>query len=135
MKKTVLVLCLTAGLMLLPACGGEADESPAEGGGPVTGEATAPGRTTLEFWYARGGDPGEAVQALVEQFNESHQNIKVTATYQGGYAEIMGKVWNAVYAEQTLPIQEGFKSKLSIIAMTADDDDLQEAARDALEEL
>ena len=40
-----------------------------------------------------------------------------------------------LYAEQTLPIQEGFKSKLSIIAMTADDDDLQEAARDALEEL
>jgi sn-glycerol 3-phosphate transport system substrate-binding protein len=103
MKKTMLVLCLTAGLMLLPACGGEAGESPAEGGGPVTGEATAPGRTTLEFWYALGGDPGEAVQALVEQFNESHQNIQVTATYQGGYAEIMGKVWNAVYAEQTLP--------------------------------
>lgn len=103
MKKTVLMLCLAAGLMLLPACGGEADESPAEGGVPVTGEATVPGRTTLEFWYALGGGPGEAVQALVEQFNGSHHNIQVTATYQGGYAEIMGKVWNAVYAEQTLP--------------------------------
>ncbi len=37
--------------------------------------------------------------------------------------------------EEPLSIQEGFKSKLNILSMTAADDDLREAAEEALEEL
>ena len=57
----------------------------------------------LDFWYALGGNSGDVVVELVEQFNESHPNIHVTPTYQGSYAQIIAKMWNAIYAEQSLP--------------------------------
>ena len=118
-----MLMVLIAGLLVLTACAGkEAAETPtvepvaietptarpSEGETPVsetpTPEEPTPSRMiTLEFWYALGGSSGEAVEALVEQFNASHPNIQVNATYQGGYGEIMGKVWNAIFAEQTLP--------------------------------
>jgi sn-glycerol 3-phosphate transport system substrate-binding protein len=69
---------------------------------PVS-ETTIDRTFELEFWYALAGSSGQAVEALVEQFNTSHPNIQVTATYQGSYAQVMGKVWNAIYAEQTMP--------------------------------
>ncbi|HHE73428.1 MAG TPA: ABC transporter substrate-binding protein [Chloroflexi bacterium] len=92
--RKVLLACIVVGLTLFPACGAR----------ETVGETpTRPDVIELDFWYALGGSPGEAVQALVEQFNASHPGIQVTATYQGGYVEIMGKVWNAIFAEQTLP--------------------------------
>jgi len=101
------------GLLLLTACGGqEATETPAgettveETSAADTSESEAPASDQtfeLEFWYALGGSSGEAVEALVEQFNSSHPNIQVTATYQGSYGQMMGKVWNAIFAEDTLP--------------------------------
>ena len=113
-KKIVIVLL--AGLLFLTAGGGpEETETPAgdtvavETPLPDSGEtplaATSPPERLieLEFWYALGGSSGEAVEALVEQFNDSFPNIQVTATYQGGYAQMMAKMWNAIYAEQTLP--------------------------------
>lgn len=99
MRRKILWIGLAISLALLPACGGEkATEPPAEGAGPAEQKAV-----TLDFWYALSGSSGEAVEALVKQFNDSHPNIQVTATYQGSYSEIMGKLWNAIYAEQTLP--------------------------------
>ncbi|MEA3338680.1 MAG: ABC transporter substrate-binding protein [Chloroflexota bacterium] len=99
MKKALWV-CLAISLVLLPACGGgEVEETP----GPAEGEEPAEGVIALEFWYALSGSTGEAVEELVEQFNGSHPNIQVTATYQGSYGQIIGKVWNAIFAEQTLP--------------------------------
>jgi len=84
--------------LLLTGCRGGGEK-------PTTAPPTrAPGEAiTLEFWYALGGSSGEAVEALVAEFNQTHSDIKVNATYQGGYAEIMAKVWSAVYAQETLP--------------------------------
>ncbi len=116
-------MVLIAGLLILTACAGEeAAETPtvapvaietptarpSEGETPVsdtpTPEKPTPSRMiTLEFWYALGGSSGEAVEALVEQFNAAHPSIQVNATYQGTYGQVMGKVWNAIFAEQTMP--------------------------------
>jgi len=54
----------------------------------------------LALTGCRGG--GEKPTTVAE-FNQTHSDIKVNATYQGGYADIMAKVWSAVYAKQTLP--------------------------------
>ena len=89
-------------LALLPACGGgggEETSAPAEGEEPTAEERVI----ELEFWYALSGSTGEAVEEMVQQFNAAHPNIQVTATYQGSYGQIMGKVWNAIFAEETLP--------------------------------
>jgi sn-glycerol 3-phosphate transport system substrate-binding protein len=110
MRRTLLLVWLALTVVLLSACGGgeaeeppAAAESPAAGEVPAAGEEAAPEVITVDFWYSLAGSSGEAVEALVEQFNGSQENVEVTATYQGGYAEIMAKVWSAVYAEQTLP--------------------------------
>lgn len=91
-------LVLLAVVLALAGCKGGGEK-------PTTGPPTrAPGEAiTLEFWYSLGGSSGEAVEALVAEFNRAHSDIKVNATYQGGYAEIMAKVWSAVYAKETLP--------------------------------
>lgn len=114
---TCVIICL-----LLAACGGsapqpttappptekppEATEAPtAVPPSPTatTAPPTKPDKITLDFWYSLGGSSGQAVEDLVKQFNESQSYIEVVATYQGGYAEIMAKTWNAIFAEQTLP--------------------------------
>ncbi|AXY24607.1 ABC transporter substrate-binding protein [Suicoccus acidiformans] len=46
----------------------------------------------LVFWHAMGGSTGEALQALVDQFNESQADIHVTAQYQGSYDETLTKL-------------------------------------------
>ncbi len=113
-RKTLMVFIV--GLLLLTACGSQdATETPpsetaaietpvSDSGDEPAGEPAPPDRLIeLEFWYALGGSSGEAVEALVEQFNTSHPDIQVTAIYQGGYAQVMAKMWNAIYAEHTLP--------------------------------
>ena len=100
--RRVLWFGLVVILALLPACGGgggEETSAPAEGEEPAAEE----GVIELEFWYALSGSTGEAVEEMVQQFNTAHPNIQVTATYQGSYGQIMGKVWNAIFAEETLP--------------------------------
>jgi sn-glycerol 3-phosphate transport system substrate-binding protein len=102
MKRKVLWICLAISLALLPACGGgEVAETPAPAGGEEPGPAEE--MIALEFWYALSGSTGEAVEERAKQFNAAHPNIQVTATYQGSYGQIMGKVWNAIFAEETLP--------------------------------
>lgn len=39
----------------------------------------------ITFWHAMSGTNGEAVDSLVEQFNESQDKVHVTAEYQGTY--------------------------------------------------
>ncbi|AXY24606.1 ABC transporter substrate-binding protein [Suicoccus acidiformans] len=46
----------------------------------------------LVFWHAMGGNLGEALQAIVDQFNESQDGIHVTAQYQGSYDETLTKL-------------------------------------------
>ena len=48
----------------------------------------------LEFWHAMGGNLGETVDELVNRFNESQDEIVVTATFQGSYDD----TYNALLA-------------------------------------
>lgn len=42
-------------------------------------------KTTITLWHAMGGVNGETVQALVDDFNASQDEIEVKAEYQGTY--------------------------------------------------
>ncbi|XJS10654.1 ABC transporter substrate-binding protein [Aerococcaceae bacterium WGS1372] len=46
----------------------------------------------LAFWHAMGGNAGEALQALVDEFNASQDGIVVNAQYQGSYDETLTKL-------------------------------------------
>ena len=89
----IFILLIT---MLLSACGGGNETG--GGGGSIDKE----GNITLEFWYALGGDSGEAVKELVARFNESQTGITVIGTYQGDYTTAMAKVYSAITGD-TVP--------------------------------
>jgi multiple sugar transport system substrate-binding protein len=77
-KKPLLAVTLLTTLTLA-ACGGGAEDS---GGGASGGGASGGGPVELTLWTGfTGGDRG-AYEALVEAFNESHDDIEVTMEVQ-----------------------------------------------------
>lgn len=106
-NKGVLLLTLTLVLGLLAGCGGGsgggAKGDPASANSAGTADAAASGgKTTVQFWHSLGGKNGEYMDALIQRFNESHDDIEVVGTYQGGYDETVTKLQQAV-ASDTAP--------------------------------
>ncbi|MDG5789868.1 ABC transporter substrate-binding protein [Evansella sp. AB-P1] len=77
MKRTVLFMVGMVLLMVLVACGNSSSAV----------QKTEDGRIIVDFWYALGGNLGEAVEGMVNDFNESQSDIQVNAVYQGSYEE------------------------------------------------
>lgn len=59
---------------------------------PFSQTAHAQDPIKLTFWHGMGGSTGEALQKLVDQFNESQDEIIVEAQYQGSYDETLTKL-------------------------------------------
>jgi sn-glycerol 3-phosphate transport system substrate-binding protein len=59
-------------------------------GGEV--KKTDDGRTLVTFWHAMGGGAGEALNEIVNEFNQSQDEIFVQADYQGSYEESLNKL-------------------------------------------
>lgn len=49
----------------------------------------------ITFWHAMGGKNGQAITKMVNDFNSSHKDIKVTAQFQGKYDEELNKIKSA----------------------------------------
>ena len=56
------------------------------------------GKRKVVFWHCQGGTIGEAVQANVDSFNASQDEIEVEAIFQGGYDDALIKIKAAVPA-------------------------------------
>lgn len=82
----------------------------------LTGPAAAQAKTEIEFWHAMEGARGEAVEALVEQFNESQPAFEVKAVYKGSYPEVQRSAM-AAYRQKKAPhvIQAHDAATLSMI--------------------
>ena len=52
----------------------------------------------LQFWHGQSQSQQAALNKLVDEFNASHPNIHVTATYQGTYSDLYKKVTAAIAA-------------------------------------
>ncbi|MCR3759570.1 ABC transporter substrate-binding protein [Clostridium felsineum] len=61
------------------------------------GEASGVKSKTVEitFWHAMSGKNGEALNKLVDDFNNSHSDIKVKAEFQGKYDDELNKLKSA----------------------------------------
>lgn len=87
--SVVAILSLVLSACALPAqpaapqpAAGQATKAPAAAAGPVK----------IDFWYAMSGHNGEVIQELVKRFNESQNEVFVTATYQGRYDDALNKL-------------------------------------------
>lgn len=79
------------GALTLSACGGDTTaNNTASSTTQAPGAAAAP--VEIEFWYAWADAIGETNQAMAKQFNESQDEVKVKAVFQGSYDELHAKV-------------------------------------------
>jgi ABC-type glycerol-3-phosphate transport system substrate-binding protein len=67
----------------------------------------------IQFWHAQSQTQETALKALVDKFNASHPNIKVTATYQGTYTDIFKKVTAALAAGSPPDLAIGYQNDIS----------------------
>ena len=83
MKRRLLAMTLTVilGVTSLVGCSNNSV------GSNKTGE-----NTEITFWHSMGGKGGEAINSLVEEFNNSQDKIKVVAEYQGSYDDSINKL-------------------------------------------
>ena len=73
-------------------------------------------KRTVTFWHCMGGTIGEAVQANVDAFNASQDEIFVDAQYQGGYDDALIKVKAAVPAGEGPDVFQMFEMATSYLA-------------------
>ncbi|MBK8021052.1 MAG: extracellular solute-binding protein [Chloroflexi bacterium] len=84
-KRTLLMILMALSSLLLFSVGVAA----AQDSEPVT----------ITFWYAIGGSQGEALQALIDEFNATNTDgITVEATFSGDYGETATKLIAAMEA-------------------------------------
>lgn len=57
--------------------------------------ATSAKPTELVFWHGMSGDLGTALNKMVQDFNDTHKDIKVTAQFQGTYDDALNKLKSA----------------------------------------
>ncbi|WP_096188090.1 ABC transporter substrate-binding protein [Evansella halocellulosilytica] len=75
-----LVVMMT--LFVLAACGsGESEVN-----------YTEDGKVHVSFWHAMGGGPGEAIEEMVDDFNQSQEDVFVEPVYQGSYEELLNQL-------------------------------------------
>ncbi|WP_028608826.1 ABC transporter substrate-binding protein [Paenibacillus harenae] len=99
-KKLTMFLMLTLLIGLLAACGNSNTGSTGNNTSETDAASNQPSapaeKVTLQFWHSMGGTNGERIDAMIKRFNESHENIEVIGTFQGGYDDTVTKLQQAV---------------------------------------
>lgn len=103
--KTWVAVLLVAMLLAVTACGGNNGGSTTNGGGVNAGGGSggsgsgsggsggkSDGPIQVTLWHYMGGQLGETIGKLAENFNNSQSDIAITAVYQGTYDEALNKM-------------------------------------------
>lgn len=99
MKKKLTASVLAAASVLSMSVGTEmafADETTAEVPEIEMADASEVDKTTISFWHSMGGVNGQAIDTLVQKFNDENEyGITVEAEYQGSYDDALNKLKSA----------------------------------------
>lgn len=103
MKKRIAAAVLAAVMTVgtLAGCGGKTIEEQSSDTGEGVAEtemadASEVDGTEITFWHSMGGVNGEAIEALVTEFNEENEyGITVNSQYQGEYDDSLNKLKSA----------------------------------------
>ena len=92
-RNRLLVSLLLVALVLSACAQAATTQAPT-----ATTQPTAAQVIQLQFWHGQSQSQQQTLNALVDQFNQSHPDIHVTATYQGTYSDLYKKVTAAIAA-------------------------------------
>ena len=99
MKKKLTASVLAAASVLSMSMGtgmAFADETAAEVPEIEMADASEVDKTTISFWHSMGGVNGQAIDTLVQKFNDENEyGITVEAEYQGSYDDALNKLKSA----------------------------------------
>lgn len=99
MKKKLTASVLAAASVLSMSVGtgmAFADETTAEVPEIEMADASEVDKTTISFWHSMGGVNGQAIDTLVQKFNDENEyGITVEAEYQGSYDDALNKLKSA----------------------------------------
>ncbi|ULO10636.1 ABC transporter substrate-binding protein [Paenibacillus sp. 19GGS1-52] len=103
--KRLSAMSLIAGFTVLTACGGNSatNVTAANGASTAPSASAAPTQSapvTIEFWYGLGGKLGENMNALIQKFNASQQEVIVKGIVQADYTETEQKLQAAIATGQ-----------------------------------
>lgn len=121
MKKFSFLLVMALTLLVLTACGGTEEED-------VSASTNSPEESDekieLTYWYAWGDKIGENNENLVKQFNESQDEIHVTAEFQGSYDELHAKTQAAFAAGNAPEVTQNEIASIGVFAKSGMTQDL-----------
>ncbi|NGP43994.1 ABC transporter substrate-binding protein [Bacillaceae bacterium SIJ1] len=100
MKKFLFSFAMLFVLMVgLAACSNDQSAGGDSGGGSDNGNGSGNGdgdaaeeKTEISFWHAMSGTNGEALESIVDKFNEQSESVSVEAIYQGSYDDSLNKL-------------------------------------------
>ncbi len=96
MSRLLALAVLPVIVLALAACGGEE-------AGPTPGTPAATARTgpvQIDIWHSEPAANEDTLKRMIDRFNASQDEVKVTATYQGGPTDLMTKLMAATGSGQ-----------------------------------
>lgn len=66
--------------------------------------------TTVVFWHAMGGPLGDALEELINQFNDSHPDILIESISMGNYNALSQKIMASILSHRTPTIAQVYSS-------------------------
>lgn len=96
MKKLTASVLAAASVLSMSTGMVFADETTAEVQEIEMADASEVDKTTISFWHSMGGVNGQAIDTLVQKFNDENEyGITVEAEYQGSYDDALNKLKSA----------------------------------------
>jgi sn-glycerol 3-phosphate transport system substrate-binding protein len=73
------------------------------------GAVSAQAQTQIQWWHAMGGELGQKLNEIADEFNQSQSDYQVVPTYKGDYTETMTAAIAAFRAGQQPHILQVFE--------------------------
>ncbi|SES10117.1 multiple sugar transport system substrate-binding protein [Gracilibacillus ureilyticus] len=98
-KNVIVALYGLVVLLMVAGCSGNQDEASASEGDSDGGQSSN-SAVEIEFWYGLGGNLGDNMKRIIDEFNQSQDEVVVTGIAQADYSETYQKLQAAIAAQQ-----------------------------------
>jgi sn-glycerol 3-phosphate transport system substrate-binding protein len=98
MNRVRTLLGVAALALALSACGGNEEAEEGGGAGNEARPTMAAGAVTIDFWHSESAANQTTLQALIDRFNASQEEVKVRLLYQGNAEDIILKLLTSLHS-------------------------------------